>query len=195
MQLITDSYMGIFLPDDLPIRINMFIERKLEFPFIKKNELIGIFYFFGKKYSINNNLEILSVTDIAKRAMQQISRNISTLDSIRNKLNSNFVREAYLKRALQISVEEKNLTKNNQHIRIATDPTILSSCFEQHITYYKQDYFFKLFQPLKEEHIPKNLKEKLNKRMLMICYNVSNITKVPYDNMLSPFFTWLSKNY
>ena len=126
--------------------------------------------------------------------MQQISRNIHTLDSIRNKLNSNFVRETYLKRSLQISIEEKNLPKHDIHIRIATDPTILSSCFEQHVTYYKQDYFFKLFQPLKKVHIPKNLTEKLSGRMLMICYNASNIKKLPYDNILSPFFNWISKN-
>ena len=194
MHLIIDSYMGIFLPDDLPYRINMFIEKKLQFPFIKKNELIGIFYFFGKDYGINNNLEVLSVNDIAKRTMQQISRNIHTLDSIRNKLNSNFVRETYLKRALQISIEEKNLPKSDIHIRIATDPTILSSCFEQHVTYYKQDYFFKLFQPFKKVHIPKNLTEKLYGRMLMICYNASDNKKLPYDNILSPFFNWLSKN-
>lgn len=40
--------MGIFLPVDVDSRITQFLEKKIEFPFIKKDEIIGIFYLFGK---------------------------------------------------------------------------------------------------------------------------------------------------
>ena len=196
MTIVSDSYMGIFTPIDIESRIMQFLEKKIEFPFIKKDESIGIFYLFGKNNKVTNNLEILSVKNIAKRAMEQRAKNIKIFHEFeKNKLDSEFIREEYNKRILQISVEEQvSSSSKNLNNRITRDPTILSYCFEQHIAYYKQDYYFELFkQPLKKTEVPPNLINKLEQRMLMLCYNVSDSSKLPYSNSTSPFFHWLNE--
>jgi len=196
MVVVTDSYMGIFTPVDIDSRIIQFLEKKIEFPFIKKDEIMGIFYLFGKDNKVISDLEILSVKNIAKRTMEQRARNIKILHEFeKNKLDSDFIREEYNKRILQISIEEHISSSSSTHLsyRIAGDPTIQSNCFEQHIAYYKQDYFYELFkQPFKKTEIPAHLINKLEKRMLMLCYNVSDSSKLPYNNTVYPFFQWLN---
>src|SRR5215211_6915423 len=149
MVVVTDSFMGIFTPMDIPSRIIQFIEKKIEFPFIKEEEIVGIFYLFGKDNKVTSELEILSVRNIAKRTMEQQARNIKIFHEFKeNKLDSEFIREEYNKRILQISIEEQISSSSSTHLsyRIAGDPTIQSNCFEQHIAYYKQDYFYELFK-------------------------------------------------
>jgi len=195
MVVVTDSFMGIFTPMDIPSRIIQFIEKKIEFPFIKEEEIVGIFYLFGKDNKVTSDLEILSVRNIAKRTMEQQARNIKIFHEFKeNKLDSEFIREEYNKRILQISIEEQMSSSfSTQSYRIAGDPTIQSNCFEQHIAYYKQDYFYELFkQPFKKTEVPAHLINKLEKRMLMLCYNVSDSSKLPYNNTVYPFFQWLN---
>ncbi len=195
MVVVTDSYMGIFIPVDIDSRITQFLEKKIEFPFIKKDEIIGMFYLFGKDNKVISDLEILSVKNIAKRTMEQRARNIKMFHEYeKNKLDSDFIREEYNKRILQISIEERESSSKNLSYRITRDPTILSNCFEQHIAYYKQDYFFELFkQPLKKTEVPSNLINKLEQRMLMLCYNVSDSSQLPENNTIRPFFQWLNE--
>lgn len=195
MVVVTDSYMGIFLPVDVDSRITQFLEKKIEFPFIKKDEIIGIFYLFGKDNKVISDLEILSVKNIAKRTMEQQARNIKIFHEFqKNKLDSDFIREEYNKRILQISIDEQVSSSKSLSYRITRDPTILSNCFEQHIAYYKQDYFFELFKyPFKKTEVPSNLINKLEQRMLMLCYNVSDHSKLPDNNTIRPFFQWLNE--
>jgi hypothetical protein len=180
MVVVTDSFMGIFTPMDIPSRIIQFIEKKIEFPFIKEEEI----------------LEILSVRNIAKRTMEQQARNIKIFHEFKeNKLDSEFIREEYNKRILQISIEEQmySSSPSDMRSRIVGDPTIQSNCFEQHIAYYKEDYFYELFKkPFKKTEVPSHLINKLEKRMLMLCYNVSDSSKLPYNNTVHPFFQWLN---
>jgi hypothetical protein len=195
MVVVTDSFMGIFTPIDISSRIIQFIEKKIEFPFINEDEIVGIFYLFGKDNKVTSDLEILSVRNIAKRTMEQQVRNIKIFHEFKeNKLDSEFIREEYNKRILQISIEEQmSSSSSTQSYRIAGDPTIQSNCFEQHIAYYKQDYFYELFkQPFKKTEVPAHLINKLEKRMLMLCYNVSDSSKLPYNNTVYPFFQWLN---
>ncbi|HEX2405965.1 MAG TPA: hypothetical protein VHJ38_02050 [Nitrososphaeraceae archaeon] len=195
MVVVTDSYMGIFTPVDIDSRIIQFLEKKIEFPFIKKDEIMGIFYLFGKDNKVISDLEILSVKNIAKRTMEQRARNIKILHEFeKNKLDSDFIREEYNKRILQISIEEQASSSKHLSYRITRDPTIISNCFEQHIAYYKQDYFFELFkQPIKKTEVPSSLINKLEQRMLMLCYNVSDSSQLPDNNTISPFFQWLNE--
>jgi hypothetical protein len=196
MVVVTDSFMGIFTPMDIPSRIIQFIEKKIEFPFIKEEEIVGIFYLFGKDNKVTSELEILSVRNIAKRTMEQQARNIKIFHEFKeNKLDSEFIREEYNKRILQISIEEQmySSSPSDMRSRIIGDPTIQSNCFEQHIAYYKQDYFYELFKkPFKKTEVPSHLINKLEKRMLMLCYNVSDSSKLPYNNTVHPFFQWLN---
>jgi hypothetical protein len=187
MVVVTDSFMGIFTPMDIPSRI---------IPFIKEEEIVGIFYLFGKDNKVTSELEILSVRNIAKRTMEQQARNIKIFHEFKeNKLDSEFIREEYNKRILQISIEEQmySSSPSDMRSRIVGDPTIQSNCFEQHIAYYKEDYFYELFKkPFKKTEVPSHLINKLEKRMLMLCYNVSDSSKLPYNNTVHPFFQWLN---
>src|SRR5438093_1497693 len=102
--------MGMFLPDDISQRITSFIEGKLGFPFIKKEELMGTFFIFAK-----------------------------------------------------------------------------------HIACHKQDQFFEIFQPLKENHLPDSLRRTLKDRMLLLGYNVKDSSSLPYESTLATFLMWLKK--
>ena len=151
--IVSDSYMGMFLPVDISYRITQFMAGKMEFPFINKDELTATFYIFGKDYGVKGQTEILTAIDLAKRVIQQLAKDIRIFYNMPNKMESNFTRENYVRRSLQISIElqkDSTYVLSEMNKRIAGDPSILSSCFAQHIAYYKQDYFFELFQPFVE---------------------------------------------
>ena len=57
--------MGFFLPDDIYERLIKFLDGNLSFPFVREDEILGIFFLFGKKYGIKNNLDILSQKEVA----------------------------------------------------------------------------------------------------------------------------------
>lgn len=194
--IVADSYMGMFLPEDIPYRITRFLSGNAAFPFIKEDEIMATFYLFGKDNGVNGDIEILAATDLTRRTIEQLSRNIRMLYDMPNKMNHDFIRESFTRRALQVSIEVQNdnsfkLSEMNK--RIATDPTILTSCFEQHIAYHKQDYFFELFRPLKENQIPASLRKKLQGRMLLLGFNVEDSKSLPFKNTLTPFIDWMRK--
>ena len=189
--------MGMFLPVDISYRITQFMARKMEFPFINKDELTATFYIFGKDYGVKGQVEILTAIDLAKRAIQQLAKDIRIFYNMPNKLDSNFTRENYIRRSLQISIElqkESSYALSEMNKRIAGDPAILSSCFAQHIAYYKQDYFFELFQPFEDNQLPSSLKTKLEGRMLLIGFNAKNSKSLPFENSLVPFIQWITNN-
>lgn len=199
MPVVADSYMGMFLPSDLSERLVGFIFGNLNFPIIKENEIMGAFYLFGKDYGISGQTEVLSATDLAKRTIEQLSRNVRSLHHMPDKLSSTAIREEAMKRALQISIEHQQQRQQQQghtpnlNERIARDPVILSSCFSQHIAYYKKDYFFELFQPFNKNDLPVLLRSKLEGRMLLLAFNVKNLKSLPYESSLLPFIHWLEK--
>jgi hypothetical protein len=61
------------------------------------------------------------------------------------------------------------------------------------LVYYKQDYFFKLFNPLRGTDLPPDLVEQLEGRMLMLGFNVKNSAKLTYDDPIIPFLQWLNE--
>jgi hypothetical protein len=196
MVVVLDSYMGIFMPEDIGIRVSKFMSSDTSFPFIEKDEIIGTFYLFGRDKGVTGYQEKETVLDLARRTVYRSSAHITVLRNMRDKLTSEFVRQDYNKRALQIAVEVQNehlfnsakLTK-----RIAMDPTILSACFAQHIVYYNQDYFFELLGPFHEDQLPLPLLGKLKGRMLLMAYNTADANALPFDNTLKPFLEWIRK--
>lgn len=198
MPVVADSYMGMFLPTDLPEKLVSFISGDLDFPLIPRDEIMGAFYLFGKNYGVSGKTEVLAVTDLAKRTIEQVGRNVSLFYRTPNKLSSSAVREDIMKRVLQISVELQQKKVNSGHDyklneRIVKDPVILSDFFSQHIAYYQQDYFFELFHPFKKTELPFSLRDKLEGRMLLLAYNVKNLNSLPFKSSLSPFIQWLEK--
>lgn len=190
--------MGIFLPRDFPDRVLNFINGKTNLPLTQKDEIIASFYIFGKDHKVNGDFEITNVKDIARKTMEQLARQIRVLSSNPTSMNQELVRENFNKRSMQILIDS-NIKNNNSKInfditrRISRDPTILSDCYAWHIAYYKQDYFFKLFNPLKGTNLPRDLAEQLKGRMLMLGFNVKNSAKLTYDDPIIPFLQWLNE--
>lgn len=195
MTLVNDSFMGLFMPRDIQSRILQFMDGKLTFPFVRNDEIVGVFFLFGKNGKITNKMDILSARDLARNGMNQITKGVNLFNSTSNRTTFNFVRENYTRRALQISTDLSKLSKRDSlsiRDRISGDPTILIYCFAQHIAYHRQDYFFELLNPLRAAQIPENLREKLESRMLLLGFNTKNLESLPYLTTLSPFVEWLS---
>lgn len=197
MVILSDSYMGVFLPENLSLRIHQFLNNTRDFPFIEKEELMGIFYLYGKNFRVSSELELLSAKNIAKKTMEQLSRDVRSIYDQKNiSLNSDHIRENYTKRILQISIETKNKNLQGKELldRIYNDPNIVSNCFIQHLAYYKKNYFFELYEPFTLEQLPFFLRNKLEGRMVMLGFNVANSSKLPFDTPLAPFFTWITNH-
>lgn len=195
MTLVNDSFMGLFMPRDIQSRILQFMDGKLTFPFVRNDEIVGVFFLFGKNGKITNKMDILSARDLARNGMNQITKGVNLFNSTSNRTTFDFVRENYTRRALQISTDLSKLSKRDRlsiRDRISGDPTILIYCFAQHIAYHRQDYFFELLNPLRAAQIPENLREKLESRMLLLGFNTKNLESLPYLTTLSPFVEWLS---
>lgn len=190
--------MGIFLPRDFPNRVLSFINGKNNLPLTHKDEIIASFYIFGKDHKVNGDLEITNVKDIARKTMEQLARQVRVLSSNPTSMNQELLRENFNKRSMQILIDS-NIQNNNNKIsfdttrRISRDPTILSDCYAWHIAYYKQDYFFKLFNPLRGTDLPSGLVGQLEGRMLMLGFNVKNSANLTYEDPIIPFLEWMNE--
>lgn len=190
--------MGIFLPRDFPNRVLSFINGKNDLPLTEKDEIIASFYIFGKDHKVNGDLEITNVKDIARKTMEQLARQVRVLSSNPTSMNQELLRENFNKRSMQILIDS-NIQNNNNKIsfditrRISRDPTILSDCYAWHIAYYKQDYFFKLFNPLRGTDLPPGLVGQLEGRMLMLGFNVKNSANLTYEDPIIPFLEWMNE--
>jgi hypothetical protein len=190
--------MGIFIPRDFSYRVLNFINGKSNLPFTQKDELVASFYIFGKDYKVNGEMEITNVKDIARKTMDQLVRQIRIYSNNPINMNQEMLRENFNKRSMQILIDSNNKNSNKKvnfdiTKRISNDPTILSDCYAWHLAYYKQDYFFKLFNPLRGIDLPADLVEQLEGRMLLLGFNVKNSKLLPYDDPIVPFFYWLKE--
>mgnify|MGYP003575063933 CR=1 FL=1 len=196
--IISDSYMGIFIPRDFSNRVLNFINGKSNLPFTQKDEIIASFYIFGKDHKVKGELEITNVKDIARKTMEQVARQVRIYANNPISMNQESLRENFNKRSMQILIDSNNKNSNKKinfdiTKRISRDPTILSECYAWHLAYYKQDYFFKLFNPLRGTNLPPDLAEQLEGRMLMLGFNVKNSAKLTYDDPMKPFLQWLNE--
>jgi hypothetical protein len=190
--------MGIFVPRDFSNRVLNFINGKSNLPFTQKDEIIASFYIFGKDHKVNGELEITNVKDIARKTMEQVARQVRIYANNPISMNQESLRENFNKRSMQILIDSNSKISNKKMNfditkRISRDPTILSECYAWHLAYYKQDYFFKLFNPLRGTDLPPDLAEQLEGRMLMLGFNVKNSAKLTYDDPIIPFLQWLNE--
>ena len=190
--------MGIFIPRDFSNRVLDFLNGKTNLPFTQKDEIIASFYIFGKDHKVNGELEITNVKDIARKTMEQIAMQVRIYTNNPRSMNQESLRENFNKRSMQILIDSNNKNSNKKinidtTKRISRDPTILSECYAWHLAYYKQDYFFKLFNPLRGTDLPPDLAEQLEGRMLMLGFNVKNSAKLTYDDPMKPFLQWLNE--
>ncbi len=190
--------MGIFIPRDFSYRVLNFINGKTNLPFTQKDELVASFYIFGKDHRVNGQLEITNVKDIARKTMEQVARQVRIYANNPLNMNQEMLRENFNKRSMQILIDSNSKNSNKKvnfdiTKRISKDPTILSECYTWHLAYYKQDYFFKLFNPLRGIDLPADLVEQLEGRMLLLGFNVKDSTKLPYDDPIIPYLYWLKE--
>jgi hypothetical protein len=190
--------MGIFIPRDFSYRVLNFINGKTNLPFTQKDELVASFYIFGKDHRVNGQLEITNVRDIARKTMDQVASQVRIYANNPINMNQEMLRENFNKRSMQILIDSNSKNSNKKvnfdiTKRISKDPTILSECYAWHLAYYKQDCFFKLFNPLQGSDLPADLVEQLEGRMLLLGFNVKDSTKLPYDDPIIPFLYWLKE--
>jgi len=195
--IISDSYMGVFLPSDLPGRILEFINSKVDLPIVIRTELMACFYLFGKNQGVHGEIEILNVKNLARKTVTQIVNEVKRYANLNSTMNQELVRQNFLKRAMQIAVDVKEKISSGDidlNRRISRDPTILTDIFTFHIAFYKEDYFFHLFDPLPGNQLPSDVRDVLDGRMLMLGFNTKDSSQLPFPSLLTPFIEWIRSN-
>ena len=189
MTIISDSYMRMILPEDISYRLSEFIAGRQNFPFIRNDEPICIFYLYGKKNGVRNNKESNEVISLAENTVVNLQRDIEAYNgSPRSKMDSQYIYSKLVNRELQIGVEEK---KHVSKERILNDPVIISDCFAQHVSYYNQEYFFHLYGPLREYDLINDVRKYLLGRMVMLGFNRKDEKSLPFQNAFIPLYIWI----
>ena len=189
MTIISDSYMRMILPEDISNRLSEFIADRQNFPFIRNDELMCIFYLYGKKSGVRYDKEYSEVMNLAENTVIKLRRDIETYnDSPKLKLDSQFIRSKFINRELQVTIEEK---KSVSKERILNDPVLISDCFVQHVSYYNQEYFFQLYGPLREYDLINDVRKYLLGRMVMLGFNRKDEKSLPFQNAFIPLYIWI----
>jgi hypothetical protein len=186
----------MILPEDISERISSFIAGSLDFPFIKEDEVISLLYIYGR-----NNRKVSQpeqVLAIAKKTVETLEHTIVKYrNGPKSFFDSEFSRNNYIRRQLQITVEKddnKN-DKNRPNIsrRIINDPVILSECFSQHVAFFDQKYSFFIYGPLKENELTRDIVNLLSGNIVMLGYNKEQ-DKLPFDHPIIPLYVWAKEN-
>jgi hypothetical protein len=196
-----DLHMTMILPEDICERISSFISGRLDFPFVKKDELISLLYLYGKSNAVSDHPE--RVLAIAKKTIETLEKSIEKYrNGPKSLLNSEYLRNNYIRRQLQITVDKNNHNNNNEKDkdthdinkrRIVNDPVILSECFSQHVAMYDQKYSFFLYGPLRENELTYDIRGLLSGKIVMLGYNKVE-DELPFDHPIIPLYVWAKEN-
>lgn len=192
-----DLHMTMILPEDISERISSFISGRLDFPFVKKDELISLLYLYGKSNAVLDHPE--RALAIAKKTVETLEKSIEKYrNGPKSFFDSEYLRNNYIRRQLQITVD-KNNNKNDKDApdinkrRIINDPVILSECFLQHVAFYDQKYSFFLYGPLKENELTYDIRSLLSGKIVMLGYNKVQ-DELPFDHPIIPLYVWAKDN-
>jgi hypothetical protein len=191
-----DLHMTMILPEDISERISSFIAGSLDFPFIKKDEVISLLYLYGRNNRLVSHPE--KFLTIAKKTVETLEHNIQKYrNGPKSFFDSEFLRNNYIRRQLQVTVDKddnKN-DKNTPNInrRIINDPVILSECFSQHVAFFDQKYSFFIYGPLKENELTRDIVNLLSGKIVMLGYNKEQ-DKLPFDHPIIPLYVWAKEN-
>jgi hypothetical protein len=190
--------MTMILPEDISERISAFISGSLDFPFVKKDELISVLYLFGKNNTIISHPE--KVLTIAKETVERLEHSIQNYrNGPKSFFDSEFLRNNYIRRQLQITVDKNNINENDKdrpnidNRRILTDPVILSECFSQHVAFYYQKYSFFFYGPLKDDELTHDIRNLLSGKIVMLGFNKEQ-DELPFDHPIIPLYIWAKEN-
>lgn len=189
--------MTMILPEDISERISSFISGILDFPFVKKDELISLLYLYGKSNAVLDHPE--RVLAIAKKTVETLEKSIEKYrNGPKSFFDSEYLRNNYIRRQLQITVDKDN-NKNEKDApdinkrRIINDPVILSECFLQHVAFYDQKYSFFFYGPLKENELTYDIRSLLSGKIVMLGYNKVQ-DELPFDHPIIPLYVWAKDN-
>lgn len=168
------------------------MQRRKAFPFIKDNELVCIFFLYLLSKGPDEH-ERKKVVDVATQTVKRIKFEINRNMKGSSMMDSDMVRELYLKRRLQIAVDQAENT-NFRYDRILNDPIILSYCFSQHVSYHDQDYFFQIYGPLNDGDYLNEMRSTLQGSMIMLGFNRKDETTLPFKHPLIPMYIWLKEH-
>ena len=190
--------MTMILPEDISERISSFISGILDFPFVKKDELISLLYLYGKSNAVLDHPE--RVLAIAKKTVETLEKSIEKYrNGPKSFFDSEYLRNNYIRRQLQITVDKNNNNKNDKDApdmnkrRIINDPVILSECFLQHVAFYDQKYSFFFYGPLKENELTYDIRSLLSGKIVMLGYNKVQ-DELPFDHPIIPLYVWAKDN-
>ncbi len=188
----------MILPEDISERISAFISGKLDFPYVKKDELIAVLYLYGKNSTIISHPE--KVLTIAKETVERLEHSIQNYrNGPKSFFDSEFSRNNYIRRQLQITVDKNNINENDKdrpnidNRRILTDPVILSECFSQHVAFYYQNYSFFFYGPLKDDELTHDIRNLLSGKIVMLGFNKEQ-DELPFDHPIIPLYIWAKEN-
>jgi len=188
----------MILPEDISERISSFISGRLDFPFVKKDELISLLYLYGKSNAVLDHPE--RVLAIAKKTVETLEKSIEKYrNGPKSFFDSEYLRNNYIRRQLQITVDKNNNTENDKDApdmnkrRIINDPVILSECFLQHVAFYDQKYSFFFYGPLKENELTYDIRSLLSGKIVMLGYNKVQ-DELPFDHPIIPLYVWAKDN-
>ncbi len=180
--------MRIILPENISERIGEFLIGKQNFPFVERYELMCILFLYGKSSKVDNDGK-WEVMDLATETVNKFYLKIEGhKNSPKTKMNTEFIRNEYFERELQIRTEDEQPVHKE---RIVNDPIMLSNCFVQHVSYYNQEYFFQIYGPLKGHELLKDLRNYLEGRMIMLGFNRKNEKSLPFQHPIMPLYMWL----
>jgi hypothetical protein len=189
----------MILPEDISERISAFISGKLDFPYVKKDELIAVLYLYGKNSTIISHPE--KVLTFAKKTVERLEHSIQNYrNGPKSFFDSEFSRNNYIRRQLQITIEKNNINENDKdrpnidNRRIVTDPVILSECFSQHVAFYYQKYSFFFYGPLKDDELTHDIRNLLSGKIVMLGYNKEQ-DELPFDHPIIPLYIWAKENF
>lgn len=184
--IVADSYLAMILPDDIAGRISDFIAGRLNFPFVRSDELMCLMYIYGKNGGIGNESEAKEAGALAQQTAVQLGHEIDIYaNSSSGKLDSEYIRSKYVNRQLQLAVEKKNVDG-----RISGDPAVIADCFAQHAAHYRQDHSFELYGPLKDSELTSDVRPALAGRMVMVCYNRNSARNTGLTHPLIPVYVF-----
>ena len=190
--------MTMILPEDISERISAFISGRLDFPFVKKDELISVLYLYGKNNTIISHPD--KVLTIAKKIVERLEYSIQNYrNGPKSFFDSEYLRNNYIRRQLQITVDINNTSEDDKdkpdidNRRILTDPVILSECFSQHVAFYDQKYSFFFYGPLKDDELTHDIRNLLSGKIVMLGYNKEQ-DELPFDHPIIPLYIWAKEN-
>ena len=180
--------MGLLFPEDLPERIKAFLAGKRDFPYISADEIIGLFYIFGKQKELSSGIETAQILQLCGNTARVFDRAFAHYRTNVVPVDSSFTRSKYLKRQLQITVEMKGRSTSE---KLYKDPIIVTDSIVQHISFHNEKYFFQVYGPLKEQEVVRDLHKSLLGRVVMVGFNREGEKSIPYTHPLIPLFALL----